>query len=484
MHETGPCADDKGRKLVAAQPSSGAVETHPPDLFVLSPDEEILGRLPYDATADETYFFLVDILQKHPDLTAPGGLEDSNQESANPALAELRDLEMRYNATTPGADWWKQAIGMMFYTDHDRGREPFYDTNKASLVGELEEWLRAHGDDCPAGVPLARVLLGGARAHAGDYTGARQAWQSVVDLFPTHPLRHRASYNLIEPGAFPCMPHPELAWFPRAPLSQMGIVIPDAAVRERNLAAIQRDARYDHGIVPGLPFVSVPAGTFTMGGTPAVQGRERPTRRVTISRPFRISAWPITRALWKRFRPADYPGEEGEGLAGDLPAVHHSWVEIVEFCEFLSRETGRTVRLPTEAEWEYAARGGLEGKSYPWGDEPPTPERCNYVHSRPVPVACYPPNGYGLFDCVGNNFEWAADYYLKDAYARTPAEVTDPTGPTSAEVEASGIQPTRVVRGGGWMGNEMCFINCRNAWRLGWPDNFRWCYLGARLVVE
>jgi formylglycine-generating enzyme required for sulfatase activity len=85
---------------------------------------------------------------------------------------------------------------------------------------------------------------------------------------------------------------------------------------------------------------------------------------------------------------------------------------------------------------------------------------------------------------VGNNFEWVADYYLKDAYAKTPAEVIDPSGPTMAEVEASGMQPTRAVRGGGWLGNAMCLINCRNAWRLGWPDDFRWCYLGARIVAE
>jgi formylglycine-generating enzyme required for sulfatase activity len=373
---------------------------------------------------------------------------------------------------------------LLFYIEHDPGEQPRFDANKASLVGDLEAWLNEHGERYPDATPLARLLLGGARAHAGDFKGARQAWQSVIDLFPTHPLRHRAAYNLIEPGAFPCMPHPELARIPRASIAQVGAIIPDAVVRERNLEAVRTEPRYLGDIVSGLPFVRVPAGTFTMGGTPALQPRELPTRRVNISRPFLISAWPITRGLWRRFRPNDYPGDEGEGLAGDLPAVQHSWVEIVEFCEFLSRESGRSFRLPTEAEWEYAARGGLAEKAHPWGNDPPTPERCNYVHPRPVPVGCYPPNGYGLFDCVGNSFEWVADYYLKDAYTKTPAEITDPSGPTMAEVEASGLQATRAVRGGGWLGNEMCLINCRNAWRLGWPDNFRWCYLGARIVAE
>src|SRR4029077_10517586 len=173
------------------------------------------------------------------------------------------------------------------------------------------------------------------------------------------------------------------------------------------------------------------------------------------------SAWPVTRAVWRRFRPDDYPGDEGSGLAGGLPAGQHSWIEMAEFSEFLSRQSGRTFRLPTEAEWEYAARGGLVEKAHPWGDEPPTPERCNYLHTRPVPVACYPSNGYGLFDCVGNNFEWVSDFYLKDAYAKTSAEVTAPLGPTIAEVESSGLEACRVVRGGGWLGNPMRLINCR-----------------------
>jgi len=484
MHVTGPCADDAGRKFVAGHPTGSSIEIQPQDLFVLSPDKQLLGRLPYDATADETYRFLLGILEQHPELAPPDGFSDPEPEPREPALVQLRDIQARYDSTTPGGDWWRQSIGLLFRSEHDPPGETRFDAVKASLVGELEDWLEEHEGRFPQAAPLARLLLGGARVHAGDFVGAREAWQSVVDRFPEHPLRHRAAYNLIEPGGFPCLPHPELARLPRAPVAQVGIVVPDPALRRRNLDALRSDPRWVTDIVSGLPFVRVPAGVFTMGGTPVVQARESPTRRVTISRPFLVSAWPVTRALWRRFRPEDYPADEGEGLAGELPAVQHSWREMVEFCEFLSRESGRTFRLPTEAEWEYAARGGLAERANPWGDEPPTPERCNYIHTRPVPVACYPPNGYGLFDCVGNNFEWVADFYLKDAYARTLAEVTDPPGPTLADVEASGLDACRVVRGGGWIGNPMCLINCRNAWRLGWPADFRWCNLGARIVVE
>jgi len=483
-HMTGPCSDESGRKFLAGIPSESPVEIQPQDLFVVSPDKELLGRLPYDATADQTYGFLVGILEQHPELAPLDGFAESEPEPHEPALVRLRDIEARYDSTTPAGTWWRESIGLLFKSEHDPPGETRFDPVKASLVAELEAWLGEHAERFPHAAPLARLLLGGARAHAGDFVGARDAWQSVMDLFPEHPLRHRAAYNLIEPGGFPCLPHPELARVPRAPIAQVGVVVPDAVVRARNLDAVRTDPRYLVDIVPGLPFVRIPAGVFTMGGTPAVQGRELPTRRVTISRPFLISVWPVTRAVWRRFRPDDYPGDEGEGLAGEMPAVQHSWRQMVELCEFLSRESGRRFRLPTEAEWEYAARGGLAEKAYPWGDEPPTPERCNYIHTRPVPVACYAPNGYGLFDSVGNSFEWIADFYLKDAYAKTPAEVTDPTGPTIAEVQASGLEACRVVRGGGWIGNRMCLINCRNAWRLGWPDDFRWCNLGGRIVLD
>ncbi len=484
MQVTGPYADEAGRAFVSDQPSYSAIEIYPPDLFVLSPDKEILGRLPYDATAEETYRLLVDVLEEHPELAPPNGFTEIDPGSQGPAIAQLAEIEERYNSTTPGREWWKQSVDLLFYVEHEPGEPPRFDTNKASLVPELEAWLGEHGERFPEAAPLARLLLGGARAHSGDFNGARDAWQSVIDLFPAHPLRHRAEYNLIEPGAFPCMPHPELARIPQPTIAQVGVTVPDAAVRERNVEAVRTDPRYVHDIVPGLPFVRIPAGTFTMGGTPARQPRELPTRRVTISRPFFISAWPVTRAVWRGFRPEDYPGDEAEGLAGALPAVRHSWVEMLELCEHLGQQSGRTFRLPTEAEWEYSARGGLAECDHPWGNDPPTPERCSYVYPRPVPVGCYPPNGYGLFDCVGNNFEWVADYYLTDAYSKTQSEITDPTGPTIAEVEASGLQATRTVRGGGWLGNPMCHINCRNAWRLGWPDNFRWCYLGGRIVVE
>ncbi len=472
-----------GRAFVSSQPGSGYYDIFPPDLFIVSPERELLGRLAYDATAEETYTFLLDILGKRPDLAPHEEQGAIMPAPSDPAEAALAELEARYNSTTPGRDWWKSSMPLLFRVEGADARQGFgFDAVKASLVEELEGWLRAHAERLPNVAALARVLLGGARIHAGDFVGAREAWQSVIALHPDHPLRHRAAYNLIEPGAFG-LAHPELARLPRAPVAQVGVYVPEPALRAQNMKAVRADPRYLHDVIPGLPCVRVEAGIFTMGGSPAVQARELPTRRVTISKPFLISAWPITRALWRRFRPGDYPGTEHEGLAGELPAVRLAWPDLFDFCEFTSKEIGRRVRLPTEAEWEYAARGGLAEKQYPWGDEPPH-GRCNFAHTRPIPVGCFLPNGYGLFDCVGNNFEWVADYYLKDAYRMTPAEVTDPLGPELDALQAAGGGVNRVVRGCGWLGSEVCSIHCRNSWRLGWPENYRWCNLGGRVVIE
>lgn len=308
----------------------------------------------------------------------------------------------------------------------------------------------------------------------------------MLKLYPDHSLKHRAKYNLIDPHAFPSLPLPDTVGARRPVAVRDGIVVPDSDRRRANLERVRSDSRY-LWLREGLPFVRIEAGTFTMGGTPAHQARELPNRQVTISKPFLISAWPVTRAAWNAVHPDAFAGEDSEGLAGELPAVRLSWLDMVEFCEIISRQDGRRYRLPTEAEWEYAARGGLEGMPYPWGAEDPDPSRCNYVNLHPVPVASYAPNGYGLFDCVGNSYEWVADYYTRDAYARTPLEVVDPIGPSkevAIEMSPKGAEAGRVVRGGGFLGNEMCYINCRNSWRIGWSEGYRWCNLGARIVVD
>ncbi|MFN8641282.1 MAG: SUMF1/EgtB/PvdO family nonheme iron enzyme [Candidatus Binatia bacterium] len=408
MHLRGPAVDDMAREFVMKQPGSGPFDTYPPDIFVVSPEAEVLQRFPFDSSTDEIFTALRTVLDRRPDL-APEGAPVSSQPT-DPAEIALRAMEARYNRNTPERTWWRNHIPLLFRDDNGGNgapAEPPPDPEKAALVPELELWLLEHEETHRELAPLARVLLGGALAHAGDIEAARAAWQSVLDRYPDSGQYHRAKYNLIEPHGFPSMPLNDTVGARRPSAIEAGIVVPDAQRREENLHRIRTDARYV-AWRPELPFVRIEAGTFTMGGSPAVQARELPNRRVTISKPFYISAFPITRALWRVVHPDAYPGRESEGLAAELPAVQLSWLDITEFCAALSKLDGRTYRLPTEAEWEYAARGGLEGMQYPWGNEEADPTRLNYINLYPVPVACYAANGFGLFDCVGNCFEWCA----------------------------------------------------------------------------
>jgi formylglycine-generating enzyme required for sulfatase activity len=128
------------------------------------------------------------------------------------------------------------------------------------------------------------------------------------------------------------------------------------------------------------------------------------------------------------------------------PAVGVSWHDAVAFCDWLTRESGDHYRLPTEAEWERAARGGLEGARYAWGDDSPARWFAPVEGALPSPptVGGGPANGFGLTDLAGVVHEWCRDWYAEDAYGRASAR--NPTGPLAGT--------RRVSRGGAWRHQE------------------------------
>jgi len=221
---------------------------------------------------------------------------------------------------------------------------------------------------------------------------------------------------------------------------------------------------------PDIEFVLIPEGAFLMGGD--TESDHQPVHEVAIAA-FQLSRTHVTNHQYAAFCEATdraYPQfwrQERYCSGPDFPnhpVAGISWQTASEFVEWMS------ARLPTEAEWEYAARGGLEGKPYPFGDEL-DPSKANYSpleeeHIRlspgaTLPVGSFPPNGFDLLDMCGNVVEWVADRYAADYYARSPKE--DPQGPD--------IGKHRVIRGGGWHSGPYCNrVYFRNALPANWVD--------------
>ena len=222
----------------------------------------------------------------------------------------------------------------------------------------------------------------------------------------------------------------------------------------------------------GIEMVRVPAGKFMMG-SPNGEGDidEHPQHEVSVSS-FYMSKYEVTQAQWRavgrlpkvkielNLYPSNFRGD-------NLPVERVSWEEAIEFCERWSRATGKTYRLPTEAEWEYAARGMTTG-SYA-GDLDEMGWYAGNSEGKAHPVGMKQANRFGLYDMQGNVSEWCKDWYGENYYAQSPS--ADPMGPSTV----SG----HVLRGGGWNSDARF---CRTAGRNGWGPGYRFDGLGFRLV--
>ena len=234
-------------------------------------------------------------------------------------------------------------------------------------------------------------------------------------------------------------------------------------------------ASFSNGVLKGVlkvdgvtyDMVRVKAGTFTMGATPEMKEPfdwEKPAHQVTLTRDYYMGRTEVTQALWRAVM-----GSNPSNFKGDnLPVESVSWDDCQQFIKKLNALTGKNFRLPTEAEWEFAARGGNQSRHFQYSGSNNVDDVAWY-NSKTHSVGTKQPNELGLYDMSGNVWEWCNDRY--DDYSSDAQ--TDPWGPSNG----SG----RVGRGGSWDGNAGY---CRSSSRGNYFPDGRYIILGFRLALS
>jgi formylglycine-generating enzyme required for sulfatase activity len=267
-------------------------------------------------------------------------------------------------------------------------------------------------------------------------------------------------------------------------------------VRPRQAGQIFRDRLKDGSKGPQMVWIA--AGSFQMGSNKG-DDDEKPVHRVSITQDFGMGRYEVTVGEFRQFVNATgyrTEAEKGDGCYiykngwwskgwskerdanwrnpnfsqnDNHPVVCISWNDAQAYTKWLSKQTGKKYRLPTEAEWEYVARGGTDTK-YWWGNSIGSNKaNCSGYSSKTVPVGSFKANPFGIYDTVGNVWEWVQDIYSKDYYSNSI--YSDPTGPSTGSY--------RVLRGGGW---SFPAPYCRVAYRVNNSPGYRDGNLGFRLL--
>jgi formylglycine-generating enzyme required for sulfatase activity len=456
---------------------------------------------------------------------APQRLAVAKAELMDPARRLAADAviaeQQRIHATTEFARYVDFSIhgGRLSRLDHDRLREygVRLGLDAAGCAAVIEERLDAAGatlDEIPAAVAPSSIPAAPAPATphadaASEYL--RMLALAKVDELRIGPEQKEALLNLgmslgldemvaeelldqaaygaaamtskLAPPARPqAAPVPTSAAVPRAtpPIRPPASSTPSPAPLPARTAPL---VNFRSGI--GIEMVALEGGEFRMGSDdPSAPPHERPVTRVRL-RPFYISKFPVTNAEYEQFDP-DHFGRRLPSANGSHPVVLVTYAQAQAFCRWLSSREGKRYRLPTEAEWEFTAKGG-DSRPYPWGSTSPRGDLANFAdlssrlkwgdtsvddgYAQTSPVGSYPRGAspFGVLDLAGNVWEWCVDGYG--------------TYPGGTQADPQGVRgaPKRVMRGGSWRSRfSSLTTTCRG---FNPPDSFA-SDTGFRIVCE
>ena len=330
------------------------------------------------------------------------------------------------------------------------------------------EWIAAKGKAADA---EAKARAGDAKAATAAYADAAKAVQDAFGLAKTKENAAKAAPIIA------ALEGTKDKFLAESLLGQLEDLIPaDArmpALRDKVKAMpLPKEGTLVLGEKISMKIVLIPAGKFLMGSPDGEKERstdEGPQRQVSVTKALYVGVTEVTQEQYEALmgkNPSNFKGAKN-------PVEQVSWNDAVEFCKKLSEKTGRKVRLPTEAEWEYACRAGSKTRFCFGDDDTDLRDYAWYTAnsgSKTQPVGEKKPNAWGLHDMHGNVWEWCSDYYA-ESYANAKNE--DPQGPGSGS--------SRVLRGGGWY---IIPAHCRSAHRTWHAPDYRHGNFGFRVAVD